>query len=119
MVVLKVQPPPAAMTTNCRPEFLLRYVMGVAWPLASSLAVHSSAPLAESKARKVLSLEPPMKTSPPPVEMEPPRLGVPVGGRPRLTSSGTTPSGFSQAISPRARSTATSLPQGGCWLGHL
>src|SRR5207244_939289 len=71
--------------------------MGVACPLASSRVTQSSFPVSESKARKRLSLVPAMKTSPPAVAIDPPRLGTPVLGMPFASSSSTTPRGHFQA----------------------
>src|SRR5262249_31345400 len=68
--------------------------------------------------RKRLSLAPPIKTRPPAVAIEPPRLSVPVGAAPFAASSSTWPSGARQAISPVFKLTALSVPQGGCWHGY-
>jgi len=95
-------PPVAVTATNCLP-LLPRYVIGVACAEASSFAIHSSRPVAESNARKRLSSVAPMKTSPAAVAIEPPTLGLPV----RCRSSGRlslTPSTLCQTISPLSRS---------------
>src|SRR6267154_2391959 len=111
---LKYPPPPAAITTNCLPDFLPIYVIGVACALASRSAAHSCSPVRASKARKRLSIVAPINTTPPSVTIVPPRLGVPVD----VFSSSTTPSGTFQTISPLFTSTALSVPQGGFWHGH-
>src|SRR2546421_5957098 len=111
---LKYPPPPAAITTNCLPDFLPRYVTGVACALASRSPAHSCSPVRESNARKRLSIVAPINTTPPSVTIVPPRLGVPVAA----FSSSTTPSGTFQTISPVFAFTALSVPHGGFWHGH-
>jgi len=108
--------PPAAITTYCCPS-RPRYVMGVALPVASSLAAHNSLPVRESKARSFESLVAPTKTSPPAVAMVPPTFGVPVFSSPCGASSSKFPSGTFHTISPVVALTADSSPQGGCWQG--
>ena len=87
--------------------------MGVAWALALQLHLPELFTRGRVKGAEVAVVGPPMKTSPPAVTMEPPRLGIPVLGTPRWISSSTTPSGTFQTISPEERSTALSVPQGG------
>src|SRR5207302_5642878 len=58
-----------------------------------------------------------MNSTPPAVTIEPPKFSVPVGGTPRRRSSGYSPSGICQAISPRFRSIDVSVPQGGLTAG--
>jgi len=74
--------------------------MGVALPVASSLAAHNSLPVRESKARSFESLVAPTKTSPPAVAMVPPTFGVPVFSSPCGASSSKFPSGTFHTISP-------------------
>src|SRR5579864_1825118 len=92
--------------------------MGVACALAGSLVTQSSLPESLSNARKRESLVAPMNTRPPAVTMDPPILGVPVGGTPRATSSSTTPSTARQRNSPLSRSMAVRNPHGGFWHGY-
>src|SRR5215475_3321449 len=115
--LLYLLPPPAATTTYCFPFFPWK-VMGVAWALAGRRVTQSSRPVSLSNARKRRSLVAPMKTRPPAVTMEPPILAVPVGGNPFAISSSTTPSTTRQRNSPRSRSIAVRLPQGGFWQGQ-
>src|SRR6478672_13103562 len=71
-----------------------------------------------SNARRKLSVVAPMKTRPPAVVSGPPMFGAPSSdqnGHGALSRE--VPSGFSQAILPAARSTATSLPHGGAMQG--
>src|SRR6266849_2768684 len=64
-------PPPAAITTYCRP--FTAYVAGVALPAKGSMVSHSNAPLDLSKARNFLSkLVAPMNSKPPAVTIGPP-----------------------------------------------
>src|SRR5512134_603338 len=61
-----------------------------------------------------------MKTRPPAVANEPPRLGEPYSAAfepARRASAGTFPSGASQRTSPVERSTAVNRPQGGATQG--
>src|SRR6187399_1048141 len=60
------------------------------------------------------SIVAPMKTRLPAVVIPPPRLGAPVTGMPLATSSGYSPSGIRQAMSPVLALTAINSPHGGC-----
>jgi hypothetical protein len=110
-------PPPAAITTSCRPVFRPRKVIGVAKPLAGSSADQSSRPVSRSNARMRRSLVAATNTSPPSVTIEPPMLGAPVFGTPRRVSSSISPSRTCQRNSPESRSIAVRVPQGGFWQG--
>src|SRR5436190_15577643 len=97
-------PPPAAITTNCRPP--TSYVIGVARAPAGRSAFHSSRPVSMSNARIACSSVAPMKTNPLAVTIGPPRFGDPAA--PPIV-----PSGTFQAIAPVFRLTATREPNGG------
>src|SRR5690242_11228287 len=92
--------------------------MGVACPLPSIMAVHSSLPVRESNARNRRSFVAPMKTRPDAVAMDPPMFNAPVPCTPRASSSSTTPSGVRHAISPVLTFTAVNRPHGGFWQGY-
>src|SRR6476660_1853540 len=97
------RPPPTATTTYCFP--LTLYVEGVAYAPVSSTVSQRTLPVRESNARNLWSWVAPMKTNPPAVAMEPPKLVVPVSGIPRAVSSGCSPNGIRHRKSPVFRST--------------
>src|ERR1019366_3668059 len=92
-------PPPAAMTTNCLPDFPIN-VIGLAKALAGRRVSQSNLPVDISKARKRWSLVAPMKTSPPAVTIDPPILAVPVGGMPLAVRASISPSTLRQRNVP-------------------
>ena len=75
-------PPPAVTTTYCRPSVPMK-VIGMECAAASSSVSHSNAPVDESKALNLRSIDAPTNTSPLAVAMAPPMLTVPVSLRPR------------------------------------
>src|SRR5499427_10597501 len=92
--------------------------MGVAWELAGSWPSQITFPVSTSNARSLSSIAAAIKTRPPAVTVEPPKLGDPNSDDfGRSASCGTRPSGASQRISPVFKSTAVSLPQGGATHG--
>src|SRR6185295_11544699 len=98
--LLYLFPPPAATTTNWRPLFGPRYVIGVACALAGKRVIQISSPESLSNARNFPSLVAPMNTSPPPVTIDPPRFDAPVFGIPRVVSSSYSPRVTRQRCSP-------------------
>ena len=88
--------------------------MGVACPLAGSVALQSSRPVVSSKAWRRLSLLAPIKTMPPAVTIDPPMFGV---RSEDAISPGKEPSGTRQRIEPSERSSAVNDPHGGFWQG--
>src|SRR5215468_10979895 len=92
--------------------------MGVAWALAGSWPSQTTFPVSTSNARSLSSIAAAMKTRPPAVTIEPPRLIDPNSEDfGEIESCGMRPSGTSQRISPVFKSTAVSLPQGGATQG--
>src|ERR1017187_4887672 len=93
------------------------YVIGLVCPLASNFTSQSSFPVRESNPRKRESFVAPINTSPPAVAMLPPRFSVPVSRTPIASSASILPNTERHAMSPEARSTAISSPNGGFWHG--